>query len=770
MGVKGKKQICIKKGVFYKDGIPFILLSADYPYYRDSRHIWSKKLDLLKEMGVNTVTFYVPWRHHSYFPGEYDFKGQTVPNTDVIRFIDLIAQKGLYCIVKPGPLIHAETNYAGLPDYVEPAAENRIEPMRNAKGEPAIWHKPLPAPLNETFHEHIKNWLNAFSGHVVQGRQYPEGPVIGVQLLNEGIYTFCPPEITGYDYSRSGSGEFSKFLKSKYRIIREYNSKNGTKIRNFEEVFPPENFECKDIRSIRKNIDWAQFSGVFYKEVLSKCSSYMPGTSVPLVVNWNPLSTNCADTFFSRSDFSVFGDIASWGFTNWTKYPYKDEESYIKYQIMAGKHPGVCLEENWGFSKIYDKIFGSSIPSFYQSMLYFAYGAKGMNYYTGVATDSWDINIDSYHEKPYPASAPVSANSEKTDKFYTASLINEFFSNCSPNAVESKVEYDVFWGCYMPYAWAASWRAESEKWQKAGIKAKPECIETGLIPLMLEADKRMSKVGIKYLVNEKVSELLEADKIVLKLSDWMDKNTQAKLVNYVKSGGKLFIYGTVPYLKDDFKPCSVMMSAIKLKKEEIGKAFEKKIGRGRIVFYPGPILKNEKLISSILGSRPKKTPGFDVVKSRNKETRLIYFISRDEKTSSFFEKIGREMLEITGVPGGASVARVKKGKIEGFLIKGINDLKKNTVAPSLKFGDWGISLSKGGDMVVNLSGKQMEVSVLCDVENVSMKVQPGKLKPAKVLKKSRNITEEVKVIKTRESFSFGVESLKKGFKYEIIFK
>lgn len=73
-------------------------------------------------------------------------------------------------------------------------------------------------------------------------------------------------------------------------------------------------------------------------------------------------------------------------------------------------------------------------------------------------------------------------------------------------------------------------------------------------------------------------------------------------------------------------------------------------------------------------------------------------------------------------------------------------------------------------MVVNLSGKQMEVSVLCDVENVSMKVQPGKLKPAKVLKKSRNITEEVKVIKTRESFSFGVESLKKGFKYEIIFK
>ncbi|MEA3347220.1 MAG: beta-galactosidase, partial [Candidatus Auribacterota bacterium] len=129
MGVKEKKQICIKNGVFYKDGVPFILLSADYPYYRDSRHIWSEKLDLLKEMGVNTVTLYAPWRHHSRFPGEYDFKGETVPNADIIKFIGLIAQKGLYCIVKPGPLVHAETNYAGLPDYVEPIAENRIEPM-----------------------------------------------------------------------------------------------------------------------------------------------------------------------------------------------------------------------------------------------------------------------------------------------------------------------------------------------------------------------------------------------------------------------------------------------------------------------------------------------------------------------------------------------------------------------------------------------------------------------------------------------------------------
>ncbi len=764
------KEIEVKKGIFYRDGKPFMLLSADYPYYRDGRHLWEKKLKLLREMGVDVITCYIPWRHHSPAPGKFYFSGETVPNADIIRFLEIIKDLGLYCIVKPGPLIHAETDYAGLADYVEPVAESGIEPIRNSLGEPTLWHKALPAPLDEKFHEHVKKWLEAVDRDVLRGRQYPEGPVIGVQILNEGIYTFCLPHITGYDYSRSGAAAFSSFLKKKYHTVREYNSRNFVKIQSFDEILPPTEFQQGEIKAFRKNIDWAEFSGVFYREVLLRCKSYLASLKVPVVVNWNPFWLSEADSYFSRSNLHVFGDIASWGFTNWTKYPYEDEDAYCIYQVVAGKHPGVCLEENWGFSRIYHKMFEKSTPSYYQSMLYFAFGAKGMNYYTGVGTDLWDINIDSSCEKPYPASAPITHDCVKTDKFYLAKMINLFFNSFSKNAVESGIEKDIYWGCYMPYCWAASWKAGDHAWKNSGIKERPVCIEEGLIPLMKEAARRGLKTGVKYLDYEENAELAKAKVIILKLSDWLGEKVQQKLLKYVKTGGKLIIFGTIPYLDDDFKPSNILLKALFPKKNSVPQNLEKNIGKGKIIFAAGDILNDDKKLERILGQKSGEYAAYDVTVSAEKDEKVIYLISKDSGTSVYKSLAGKKELHVQSVPGGISAVYVKGNDIRGFILKGLNDYAKKSAVPSLKFDSWEISSSKPCDISASFDLKKMRIMLFAEHPGVKLKIKCGANKPSVLLVEREGKKEPGRMKTTKNAVSFEAESVSKGVIYELEFK
>ncbi len=160
-------QVTIKQGVLHIDGQPTFVWSADYPYYRDQRADWSRQLDNLKKMNVEIVTFYVSWRHHApvdplHGGGKYDFRGELNDRTDVLEFIRLIREKGMYCVVKPGPYIHAETRFGSLPDYVLPDNNQKIPVRTDMHGHatPACWGfaRP-PAPMDPEYLPYVKDWF-----------------------------------------------------------------------------------------------------------------------------------------------------------------------------------------------------------------------------------------------------------------------------------------------------------------------------------------------------------------------------------------------------------------------------------------------------------------------------------------------------------------------------------------------------------------------------------------------------------------------------------
>ncbi|MBX9789630.1 MAG: beta-galactosidase [Pirellulales bacterium] len=238
-------DISYRDGRFWRDGSPFFLIAADYPYFRDRRDNWQDRLEKQQAAGVNTITFYIPWRHHLRFDERgnrfYDFDGRTKDSRDVIGYMQRIEALGLYMIVKPGPFIHSELNIGGLPDLVSPSFNRAMPAARRHHGRPAFWSYDasiLPAALEPKFDDLAREWLETVS-EVIRPFVRPGGPVIALQPNDETLYCTSndPPWQIGYE--PSGVRYYQKLLAERYGDLANYNRVHGTEHQALEFAEPP---------------------------------------------------------------------------------------------------------------------------------------------------------------------------------------------------------------------------------------------------------------------------------------------------------------------------------------------------------------------------------------------------------------------------------------------------------------------------------------------------------------------------------------------------
>lgn len=90
------------------------IISGAIHYFRVVPEYWRDRLEKLKAMGCNTVETYVPWNLHERKKGEFCFEGIL----DLVRFIQLAEELGLWVIVRPSPYICAEWEFGGLPAWL----------------------------------------------------------------------------------------------------------------------------------------------------------------------------------------------------------------------------------------------------------------------------------------------------------------------------------------------------------------------------------------------------------------------------------------------------------------------------------------------------------------------------------------------------------------------------------------------------------------------------------------------------------------------------
>ncbi|MEF9479740.1 beta-galactosidase [Chryseobacterium sp. 1B4] len=84
-------------------------------YPRVPSAYWKHRLEMMKAMGLNTVTTYVFWNYHEEAPDMWNFSGEK----DLQKFIKTAQETGLYVIIRPGPYVCAEWEFGGYPWWLQ---------------------------------------------------------------------------------------------------------------------------------------------------------------------------------------------------------------------------------------------------------------------------------------------------------------------------------------------------------------------------------------------------------------------------------------------------------------------------------------------------------------------------------------------------------------------------------------------------------------------------------------------------------------------------
>ncbi|KAG7984075.1 hypothetical protein I3843_04G138800 [Carya illinoinensis] len=142
-----------------------ILISGSIHYPRSTPEMWPDLIQKAKEGNLDVIQTYVFWNGHEPSPGQYYFEDRY----DLVKFIKLVEQAGLYIHLRIGPYVCAEWNFGGFPVWLKyvPGIAFRTD------------NGPFKAAMQQ-FTEKIVRMMKAEKLFETQG-----GPIILSQIENE---------------------------------------------------------------------------------------------------------------------------------------------------------------------------------------------------------------------------------------------------------------------------------------------------------------------------------------------------------------------------------------------------------------------------------------------------------------------------------------------------------------------------------------------------------------------------------------------------------
>ncbi|OAE33010.1 hypothetical protein AXG93_1913s1110 [Marchantia polymorpha subsp. ruderalis] len=127
--------------------------------------MWPGLIDLAKKGGIDLIQTYVFWDGHEPEKGKYDFTGRY----DIVQFVKLVADSGLYVNLRIGPYVCAEWSSGGFP----------------------LWLRDIPGIEFRTDNEPFKVEMEGFTRKIVSLMKENNlfasqgGPIILAQVENE---------------------------------------------------------------------------------------------------------------------------------------------------------------------------------------------------------------------------------------------------------------------------------------------------------------------------------------------------------------------------------------------------------------------------------------------------------------------------------------------------------------------------------------------------------------------------------------------------------
>lgn len=527
------------------------LVTAEFPYYRLSPKVWSERLDLVKDVGINIVTFYIPWNIHELLPGKFDFEGRIREQNNLNLFLSLLREKEMYAIVKPGPFICAEVHHGGIPDWVTSQHPDVV--MRSSEGSTVGFRQdglPLPAYLNPDYVSLVKSWYDVLSKIVIVPNQYPNGPIIAVQIENEIPYSTSElANPFSWGYSTSTVSLYRKWLKEKYHDIAQYNSQHIPQIADFKFIEPPTNsgWHLPCAKAWLTYQDWVEFKSFYVTKVLRIYSSILRDSGVTLPFYHNILMLDDE----SPVNYDEMRRVMYIGPNYWLpSNPMDDEQSYFygleRILLANSVNNGYSYvpEMNWGWGTGQEHDF---LTRCLLSEL------SGFNVYPIVdGANAGTLNGARYsnNPEPYPGGAPIDVNGIAFHSYYYLKRLVTFLNAVGSRFSQSRKGAEIAVGYYSPYNYPRSYIF----WANEPISAFKEVFKEeidqnkNLFYIIKTFSNHFIDFTVVNLSYVTLENLRQHRMLFIQSYKYMDKITLIKLLDYVKDGGILVMGPEFPSL------------------------------------------------------------------------------------------------------------------------------------------------------------------------------------------------------------------------------
>ena len=185
---------------FMIDGRRIWIISASLSMFRIPRAQWKDRIHAARLAGFNTIEVPIPWCRIEPRPGQFDF----TDNNDIRHFVELVAEAGMWCILRPGPYIGDGWDLGGIPSWI--LAKDGVK---------------LRAP-NQPFHESCSRYISALSGQLRTLQVTSSGSGGPILLIQVETQWTCSHKDMGTTYL----GELNRYLRESGFTVPMINANN----------------------------------------------------------------------------------------------------------------------------------------------------------------------------------------------------------------------------------------------------------------------------------------------------------------------------------------------------------------------------------------------------------------------------------------------------------------------------------------------------------------------------------------------------------------
>jgi beta-galactosidase len=575
---KSRSTCSISKRAFCLNGKEVFLYSGEVHYFRIPMRYWEKHIRALVDAGCNAVSTYVPWSWHEYEEGKFDISGKTHSERNLLGFIKLAAEHGLFVTLKPGPYVMAETTDQGIPGWLT----SRYPETRalGENGQP--WGNPFVSYMSTVMRDKAARWLTYFARSVVVPYQRKrKGAVIMLQLCNEiGIFSWLGMQA---DYSASSLAAWWMFLKHRFPRLEDLSRALDREISAYENVMPPRNV-CSSRREyflyelFHDYLRWAYADYVaFLAKTLRKA-----GVAVPLFANiggwvFGRAHEFCMNATFHRETARKVPDVL-YGLDHIPEFvsPLNAHDGIVANQLamelQRRRGPIYSAELQCGSREHGVETYPPELALFYRECI--AHGLTGMNFYMfaqgrnpkGRGTDGpmfyWYNAVDyKAHRQP---------------TFDVVRDLGEWlrFNGARVIASERRASLGVVFYPHLhetELLFSTLHKRTRLDAAQIGLSADPLDFRTrayfdGVIRILTKKSVPYDLVDVTVRNTKSLSAY---PRLVLVTNEIMDPDSQQKLVDYVREGGELVVFPVLPRYDRNFAPCRIMEEAFGIHEEGV---------------------------------------------------------------------------------------------------------------------------------------------------------------------------------------------------------